>query len=50
MTAYKNPDGTLIVVMLNRGDEVIPVTLRLDGKIVAFGAEPGEILTGEIRS
>lgn len=48
MTAFANPDGTPVFVMLNRSKEKIPVTLRLDGQIVSFELEGHEICTGEI--
>ena len=50
MTAFVNPDGTSVFVMLNRSKEKIPVTLRLDGQIVSFELEGHEICTGEIVS
>lgn len=48
MTAFVNPGGTPVFVMLNRSGEQIPVTLRLDGQLVSFTMGSHEICTGEI--
>ena len=48
MTAYRNTDGGIVFVMLNRGKESLPVVLRLDGQTAAFTIAPEEICSGEI--
>lgn len=48
MTAYRNPDGTKAIVMMNRGEEPVPVVLRIQGEIAAFTLEGHSICTGEI--
>lgn len=50
MTAFLNPDGTKVFVMLNRGEKAVPVVVRLDGKIGSFTVEGHAIYTGEIIS
>lgn len=48
MTAFVNPDGTPVFVMLNRSEVELPVEIRLDGQTVSFVLGAHEILTGEI--
>ena len=48
MAAFRNPDGTKVFVMVNRGEEIIPVALRIDGQIAAFKMDGHTICTGEI--
>lgn len=48
MTAFVNPDGTPVFVMLNRSEEEIPAVIRLDGQTASFVLGAHEILTGEI--
>lgn len=45
ITAYKNPDGKLVIVLLNRGKEEIPIVLRINGDIVKISVKTG-IATG----
>jgi len=48
VTAWRNPGGDIVVVMLNRTDEEIPVVLRLGGRIAELSVPAGGIVTGEI--
>lgn len=34
VTAYKNPDGTIVLVGLNRGERTLPANIRIEGKIL----------------
>ena len=45
VTAFKNPDGTIAAVFLNRSKESIPVHLRMHGKTAAFTVMPESIMT-----
>lgn len=49
-TAFRNPDGTIAVVLFNGGTEDLPVNLRLDGQLAAFTLEGRTIATGIINS
>ena len=46
VTAFENPDGTKVVVLLNRATEVIPVVLRLNDEIVKIELPAESITTG----
>ena len=48
VTAFQNPDGTIAVVMFNRGKDPIPVSLRLDGQLVELTVKGKTIATGLI--
>ena len=48
VTAFRNSDGTIAVVMFNRGEDPIPVNLRLDGQLVELAVEGQTIATGVI--
>ena len=43
--AFKNPDGTIVCVMLNRTDFDMPCIVRLDGHIKQIDMEPHSIVT-----
>lgn len=47
MTAYKNPDGKIVFVMLNRENEELLTVLRLNGQVAEITVKPG-ITTGVI--
>jgi glucosylceramidase len=49
ITGFKNPDGSIVCIILNRTTEDIPVTLRLDGKAVDIMIPQGTISTGIIQ-
>jgi glucosylceramidase len=49
VTAFKNPDGSIVVVFLNRNSERLPVVIRLNEEIVEFEVEAEAIVTGVIR-
>ena len=48
VTAFQNPNGTITVVMFNRGKDSIPVNLRLDGQLVELTVKGKTIATGLI--
>ena len=43
--AFRNPDGTLAVVLLNRGHKALPVTLRVGNDTTACTVDAGSIAT-----
>lgn len=45
MTALKNPDGSLVLVALNRTERDLPVSVRLEGKTVDFAVPKRTIAT-----
>ncbi len=46
MTAYKNPDGKIVAVWLNRGNCEVPINVRIKGEVFKFVLEPESITTG----
>lgn len=48
VTAFQNPDGKLVVIMLNRSENVRPVVLRLNGQVAELHLLPNSIGTGVI--
>jgi glucosylceramidase len=48
MTAFKNIDGSIVLVMLNRENQEIPVTFDLGGKIFQLTIAGGTIVTAVI--
>jgi glucosylceramidase len=48
VVSMKNPDGTIITVLLNRSEEDVPVALRLAGQVTEFTVPAGSIVTGII--
>jgi glucosylceramidase len=48
VTALKNPDGKLVIVLLNRSEEKIPVVIRLKGEYLSMEIERQSISTGII--
>ncbi|MDF2906695.1 MAG: glucosylceramidase [Herbinix sp.] len=47
-TAFKNPDGTLVLVALNRTQKKLPVVIRLNGKLIEFELADSAIATALI--
>lgn len=45
VTAFKNTDGTIVIIILNRLQETIPYNLRVYGQICNLKAEPASINT-----
>ncbi len=45
VTAARNPDGEIAVVVMNRRDEAIPFTLRCESKIAQLSSPPHSIMT-----
>ena len=48
VTAFVNPDGNVVFVLLNRDEKEKKVVLRLGGQTVEFVIGSREICTGEI--
>ena len=48
VTAYQNPDGKKVVVMLNKSKEILPVNMRMQGEVAEFLLYPESITTGII--
>ncbi|MDF2941303.1 MAG: glucosylceramidase [Herbinix sp.] len=48
VTALKNPDGKIVIIVLNRSDEIIPVVIRLKGEYMSMEIESQSIATGII--
>jgi glucosylceramidase len=48
VVSMKNPNGSIITVLLNRTQEDIPVALRLLGQVTEFTVPEGSIVTGII--
>ena len=46
--SFRNPDGALVTVLLNRTDKPLPVALRMDGKLASFTLLPDAIATAAI--
>ncbi|MEF2953814.1 MAG: glycoside hydrolase family 30 beta sandwich domain-containing protein [Blautia sp.] len=48
VTAYQNPDGKKVVVMLNKSKEILPVNMRMQGEVAELLLYPESITTGII--
>ena len=48
VTAVQNPDGKIVIVILNRSEECLSVVLRLQEHIVPLQVEAQSICTGVI--
>lgn len=48
VTAYQNPDGKKVVVMLNKSKEILPVNMRMQGEVAEFLLYPESTTTGII--
>lgn len=48
ITAYKNPDGRIVFVLLNRTDEERVAVIRMNGMVIETTVEPRAICTGVI--
>lgn len=46
MTAFKNTDGSIALVMLNHNDYDMPVHVRIEGKLASFTLKSKTIATG----
>ncbi|WP_374049802.1 glycoside hydrolase family 30 beta sandwich domain-containing protein [Neobacillus sp. PS3-34] len=44
----KNPDGSIVIVLMNRSNEEVPVALRIKGQVTEFLVPAGSIVTGVI--
>lgn len=47
-TAFKNPDESIVIVLLNQNEMDMPVTLRIGDECVSFAAEALSVSTGVI--
>lgn len=48
VTAYKNPDGSIALVLLNRSEKAMPVNIRINGQIARTEVPARAICTGVI--
>ena len=48
-TAFRNPDGSIALVLLNKVEQPLPVHLRLDDQLTAFTLPPRSLTSGVIR-
>ena len=48
VTAARNPDGSIVLVVLNRTGEDIPYNVRIQGELVKLKAEANSIATAVI--
>jgi glucosylceramidase len=48
ITAWRNPDGRIIAVVLNTSDCELPCVLRMNGEMACFVAGPGSIMSAVI--
>lgn len=46
VTSFKNPDGNIVVVMLNQTERDLPVTLRMNDKCVSIVVNASSVSTG----
>lgn len=46
--AFRNPDGSTALALLNRGDQALPVHIRVDGAITACTVDAGALATVRI--
>lgn len=49
VTAWRRPDGTLLVILLNKSNNLLPVCLRLEGQIASFLLPPRSIVSGIVK-
>ena len=45
-TAFRNPDGSIAVVLFNGGEEPLAVNLRMNGQVAEFAVKEKTIATG----
>ena len=48
VTAWENPDGTIVLILLNRGVEAVPVHIRLQGKEADITVSARSIVSGVV--
>ncbi|MDP4162183.1 MAG: glycoside hydrolase family 30 beta sandwich domain-containing protein [Bacillota bacterium] len=48
IVSLKNPNGSIVIVLLNRSHEEVPVALRLEGQVTEFSVPASSIVTGVI--
>lgn len=46
VTSFKNPDGKIVYILLNRSRKNKPVVLRVNENMIKIEMQPGEIITG----
>lgn len=50
VTAYKRPDGSIAVVLLNKSDKPMPVSMRVNGQLAEILLYPESITTGIVNN
>jgi glucosylceramidase len=48
IVSLKNPNGSIVTILLNRSKEDVPVALRLGGQVTEFSVPASSIVTGVI--
>ncbi|RLQ94025.1 glycoside hydrolase family 30 protein [Falsibacillus albus] len=48
VVSMKNPNGSIVIVLLNRSQEAVPVALRIAGQVTEFSVPAASIVTGVI--
>ena len=48
VTAWENPDGRIVLILLNRGEEAVPVHIRISGKETEIVLSAHSIVSGVI--
>ena len=48
VTAWENPGGRIVLILLNRGDEAVPVHIRISGKETEIVLSAHSIVSGVI--
>ena len=49
VTAWKNPDGENVLILLNKTDKTLPCVLRINQMAAGFEMKPGAILSCVIK-
>ena len=49
MTAFRNPDGSLALVLLNMAEQKLPVQLRVEDQLGSFILPPRSLTSGLMR-
>ena len=49
VTAFRNPDGSMALVLLNKAEQEMPVFLRVEERLASFILPPRSLTSGIIR-
>lgn len=49
VTAFRNPDGGVALVLLNKAEQELPVQLRVEDQLVSFALPPRSLTSGLMR-